>query len=136
MTKIKKSFFTGFAVFLTVLVLPGCSTTHTTQFVQGPAAPILEKCNPPLPIELPHIEVSEELIGMNPNDYEILIVAFNSIRDWGQSCFNVNANNMEKIAEFIRLRKELENKTTSRAVDQDTVKSIASGLALGGLLTK
>ena len=114
----------------------GCETTHTTVRVSGPPAPELDPCERPYEIALPKILVTDQVIGPSPEDYELLILAINKIRDFGESCFHINRNNMEKVATWVEKRKELQETTTSRRIDQDTVKSVTSAAALTGILTR
>ena len=118
------------------LILLGCTTTHSSVRVMGPNPPELIACERPLEIRLPQVIVKEDIIGFEPNEYELLIVAVNRIRDFGESCLDTNKANMEKMLKYIEAREELETTTTSRSVDQETIKSVASGVALTGILTR
>ena len=126
---------------VTLAVCNGCTTTHNTTRVSGPDAPEIERCPDPIqvnPSMFPDLKVTDngETIGWSTSEYETVLVFFNRLLESYEECNLTNAKNMERILKWREVRESLNQTTTSRSIDQETVKSVTGAAALTGILTR
>ena len=127
-------------IFPVMLILCGCETTVSPTYVNAPPYDPPERFPGTTQIEAPIVKPIKHDgvygVFMPFSEYEVLLRMTNSMRDDVQLCENINAKNIEKHEAWDKLRKEMETTTTSRAVDDELVKNVVSGLALGGIIAR